>query len=645
MASTNPRHDIPSIQLLPRDIAEKIAAGEVIERPFSVVKELVENSVDAKARMVQVRLEDGGHRTIEVTDDGHGIPSEQMPLALERHATSKIKELDDLWNLYTMGFRGEAIPSIAAISHFTLESRTIGATGRSLIYEGGKLREDKVLPANAPVPMPSGTRVLVEHLFYNVPARLKFLKSKASESAAVRDLLERLALCWPSVSFTLVSEGRKTLVLPATTTPEVRFAEVIDTPVQDVEAIAGHYDGITLSGWFDRNGRAANSRQIYLAVNGRMLRDRQLQQACVVALRPAMMEGQFPRLYLNVEISPQEIDVNVHPTKSEVRFQRSRDVFGLIHATLGRIAKEPTKAYYELAPQKQEPTPQFQHQLFTPSESTTLFRTKSLSEQGPPLNLAHSIAAMEPRALDAIQATETSQTTSLQQATERPTPTDMPSRAPNTQSTASVALAKPKRFSHLQYVGQIKNTYLIFQESDGMVLIDQHAAHERINYEAIKTRFLEQGLKAQPLLLSITYKCKPEDAALALDQQDLFLKLGFEIESFGDGQIIIRSAPEGLDTDRILETFAALVESLRNGDGDLSTIVEDPSRLSPRLERILSTAACHSSIRAGQPLAPREAIALVDQMEETPASLNCPHGRPASIKLSFSQIESLFKRS
>jgi len=609
----------PKIRVLPRELAEKIAAGEVIERPFSVVKELVENSLDAGSHMIQVELEEGGHRAIRVVDDGTGIPADDMPLALERHATSKITALDDLWNLHTMGFRGEALPSVAAISHFTLESRMAGHPGRTLAYEGGRLVSDKTLAANALVPLPSGTRVSVEHLFFNVPARLKFLKSKASESGAVRDLLERIALCWPGISFTLLSDNRKTLYLPSTPTPEVRFAEVVDAPVEDIEAYESHYNGITVKGWIDRNGRASNSRQIFLAVNGRMLRDKLLQQACMVAMRPAMMEGEFPRLFLNVEISPQEIDVNVHPTKSEVRFQRSRDVFGLIHSALGRISRTPTQPFYSAdlgkPSTKQQEAPLQETPLIDPGftqrplfqENQTKFRTKTTSTE------TYSSPV---------------ETTPL----------------PLAESTKIIESPSMGRFSKLHYIGQVKNTYLLFQDGDGLVIIDQHAAHERVNYEKIKDRFVNDGLKPQPLLLSATYKCKPEDVALALDQQEFLIKLGFEVEAFGDNHLIIRSSPEGLGADKVLETFHAIMETLRDSDDDLEAATKDPSRLSPKLERTLSTAACHSSIRAGQPLAPREAQALVDQMETTASSLNCPHGRPASVKLTFSQLESLFKR-
>lgn len=621
-----------TIQILPPELAEKIAAGEVIERPFSVVKELVENSIDAQARSIQIELEDGGLKSLRITDDGSGIPLEDMPLALKRHATSKIRTLDDLWNLSTMGFRGEALPSIAAVSHFTLESRVTGSTGRSLQWEGATSVFDRPLAANAKVPLPSGTRVSVEHLFYNVPARLKFMKSRASEAAAIRDLIERLALCHPTISFSLTSEGRKTLSLPATELGEQRFAEVLDAPVEHIEDFEGHYNGITVRGWWDREGRAANSKQVYLAVNGRMLKDRQLLQSCTAALRSAMMEGEYPRVFLEVVAPPTEIDVNVHPAKAEVRFQRARDVFQLIHATLSRIAQNPQKAAY-IAP---EITSQSRSiELESPrlfENLPTQFRKKEM-----PIGLTAATAVTAP----ALTKQTILQPPSFAHSNHS---APLAAKGPTIQNQVQVP-SRASRFSSLQYVGQVKNTYLLFQESDGLILIDQHAAHERVQYELLRQKLKSRDLKSQPLLISITVKCRPEEMALALEESEFFFHFGFEFEAFGEDHLIVRSAPEGLESSRILDTFRALLQSLRENDESPTTSTRDPSLLSPQWERALSTAACHSSVRAGQPLSPREAIALVEQMEETPSSLNCPHGRPASIKLTFQQIENLFKRS
>ena len=606
------------VRVLPPDVAEKIAAGEVIERPFSVVKELVENAIDAGARNITVELESGGLRRVSVIDDGHGIAESDVLAALERHGTSKISEADDLWRLHTLGFRGEALPSIAAISLFTMETRRKGEPGRNVVVEGGKPSLNRVLAANAQVPYPSGTRTSAEHLFFNVPARLKFLKAKSSEAAAVRDLLLRLAVSRPQVAFTMVSEGRRTLQLPATDLLDERVAAILDVPPESLEAVAADHDGIQVRGYVDQDGRASNSKDIYLAVNGRMVKDKLLQQAVMVALRPVMMEGEYPRAFLEVRVPTEDVDANVHPTKTEVRFHKPRDVFQVIGVALAPVARAHARVAYEarglgenLPPTASTPLPrpavEMQPALLT--EHRTVFRSKPVAE---PLFQAGAGPALDP-------------------ATTAPT---------------AVTLAAPRahsRFSALHYVGQVKNTYLLFQDGDGLVLIDQHAAHERINYEKLKTQLLTDGMAPQPLLIGATVKMSAEDIALALDCDKELARFGFEVEAFGGQHLIIRSRPAGLDESRVGETFQALLTHLREHDGEAAH--GDPTRLSPRLERLINTAACHSSIRAGQPLSVAEAEALVAEMEATPSSLNCPHGRPASIRLNFSQIEGLFGRS
>lgn len=612
------------IRVLPRELAEKIAAGEVVERPSSVIKELVENSLDANAKVIRVELEEGGRKRLSVIDDGHGIPPEEMPIALERHATSKIDELDDLWNLRTMGFRGEALPSVAAVSRFTLESRTLrsdGVNGRRLYLEGGRQVRDQSLDPTSPLQdRPTGTLIIVEDLFFNVPARLKFLKSKSGESANIRELIERIALCNPAVGFTLISEGRKSLQLEAAH-PSKRVADILETSPENIETFESQFEDITVRGWLDRDSRASNSRYIYLAVNGRMVRDKLLQQAVLVGLRPRMMEGEYPKIYLEVEVPPADVDVNVHPAKSEVRFRRSRDVFQVVHGALERLAKKPTQNYYS-SPLNIEPEPEPKQSRIFETERTT-YKTKEYysAPSEPSAPIEPSIGRESPAPLD-FQP----------KAQYHPDHLNHP-----------VHPIQKKSFTTLHYIGQLKNTYLLFQDDGGLVLIDQHAAHERINYEKIKAEFLATGLQPQPLLLSAVVKCSPEKLNLALENSGAFTKLGFEFEAFGENSLVIRSAPLGIESERSAELFRSLLEELSSSDAP-EILAKDPSRLSAKTERMLATSACHSSVRAGQSLSAHEARELAAQMEETESSLNCPHGRPASIRLTYSQIEGLFKR-
>ncbi len=642
------------IRRLPKNVAEKIAAGEVVERPFSVVKELVENSLDAGASTVEISLETGGLRLIQVTDDGHGIAADELPLSLERHATSKIENIDDLWKLSTMGFRGEALASISSISRFTLESRRDGQTGRRLLLEGGEIIKDEIVEIGAT--NSSGTKITVEHLFYNVPARLKFAKSKASEAMAVRDLLERIALSWPKVSFHLEVDSRQTLNLPAVQTAEDRVAQVLDSAPENLREFQSQYHSIQVRGWFDDAIRGKNSKQIYLSVNQRMVKDKLLLQAVQVALRPLMMEGEYPRLYLDIILPAQSVDVNVHPAKTEIRFEKPQDVFQLIQIALAPLARRtgPQPYKVELAGSSAGGAPTLLGSAFRPQASEpssraydTNYKQESLMIAAEPLFNTKFFVDQVPQAHTSVpqqvatigsepdSSLPTAEYTATPHVAHSSLETELPSHLSQEQSP-EVEQAAP-----YHYIGQLKNTYLLFQDETGMILIDQHAAHERIRYEKIKTDFFHRGLKSQPLLISLTVKTKPEILSVVLDAPELFAKLGFEIEAFGDQDLLVRAIPENLDVVQAREVLNALLVALQDSD---SSLPDDPTILSPKLERLLSTAACHSSIRAGQTLSRQEALSLVTQMHSTKSANHCPHGRPATLRLEFSEIESLFKR-
>lgn len=544
------------------------------------------------------------------------------------------------------GFRGEALPSIAAISRFTLESRFPKQKGKKLYLEGGSLLNEAVL-SSSPLQFAHGTRIVVEDLFYNVPARLKFQKAKATESGQVRELLERIAFSHPHISFTLTSDGRKTLDLKATRDMAARVSDIFETNPEDLEFFESHFEKLHVQGWIDRNARAANSRQVFLSVNQRMVRDKLLHQAVIVGLRSMLMEGEYPKIYLSLEVHPQDIDVNVHPAKSEVRFHKSKDVFQFIQGALERLAQKSPKAFYSTQ-LSEKPAATFT--LMARDSETALPHTQAApveTQTAAPLFSDRTTQFRSKPNFETWKTTATSANTDTTAPEQRGPNQDSPSfgqanSTPGTAPSASTVTNQPSLPS-LHYIGQVKNTYLLFQDSDGLVLIDQHAAHERIRYEEIKKSFFEQGLQPQPLLLSSTVKCKPQDIELALEQRAIFEKLGFEFEPFGETSLILRSLPQNLDQRQASELFMALIEELRDAEGD-RLLAEDPTSFSPKLDRILATSACHSSIRAGQALSPKEAQELFVAMENTPSSLNCPHGRPASIKLTFSQIEGLFKR-
>jgi DNA mismatch repair protein MutL len=620
------------IQVLPKEIAEKIAAGEVIERPASVIKELVENAIDANASHIRIEIEDAGKKLIRVTDNGCGIPYDEVLLAFKHHATSKIQKIDDLWNLKTMGFRGEALPSIAAISRLTMITKSFNFKPRKVYMEANQVLKDETLLdfefLNSIYELgATGTSIIVEDLFYNVPARLKFQRSKTNETSFIREMIESFALSNPKINFYFFSEARKSfeaITLNTLSDEEkelARVSSIFGVALDDIEVFSTQTDEIKVIGYLDRNTRAKNTKQIYLSVNQRIVKDKLLQQAVISALRPRMMEGEYPKIFLKLILPPQEVDVNVHPTKSEVRFQKSKDVYQLIFGVLNKLAQTNSKPYYSVSMNTTKP---FIQSLFsgTSEENKFNFKTKE--------NFFISTKNLDTNDNSLTSATSSDSTSSFDKENEN-------------LLTNQLSQNKNNLFSSLHYIGQLHNTYLLFQESDGLVIIDQHAAHERINYEKIKNQFLNEGIKAQPLLISMTIKCKPEEVIIATENHDLFQKFGFEIEVFGNDCLLLRTIPSFLSQSQAKDLFLSLLEELKDID-DPKVLLENFDHISKKLERLLSTTACHASIRAGQTLSKEEAIALLIEMETTPSSLNCPHGRPASIKLNLSQIEGLFKR-
>ncbi len=597
------------INILPKELSEKIAAGEVIERPASVVKELIENSIDSGATEIRVELVDAGKRKIQITDNGTGMNDEDVLISLERHATSKISKLDDLWNLHSMGFRGEALPSIAAISRFTIDTKAANQNGKHVYFEAGTLKTQSHAER-----LHTGTTITVEDLFYNVPARLKFQKTRSTEAAFIREMLEHFALTHPQIAFTLIHDDRKSFSYSAQSEKSARIHEIFETKNDsDLEYFESKYQEIEVCGWLDRNARMPNSKSVFVSVNERIVRDKLLLQSVLTALKPRMMEGEFPRIALYVQVPPSEIDVNVHPTKSEVRFQKSKDVFQVVHGALNKLATIATKPYYSTSLVKESKVEAlFQEPIF--SKDIFQFKTKEFDQS----------EMSQPSVALSFKREASNQTVSMQK-----------SQISETITTSQT--------SNLHYIGQLKNTYLLFQDNEGMVLIDQHAAHERINYEKIKTKFFANSIQKQPLLMSITVKCTPEDQAFAIENTSFFSKLGFEIETFGEKSILLRTIPQGVSDKHALELFNQLLSEIKESTPE-EILESDPSKISAHLDRMLATTACHSSIRAGQTLSSWEAKDLFNQMQTTESSLNCPHGRPASIQLSFDQIETLFKR-
>ncbi len=588
----------PEIRQLDESAVNRIAAGEVVERPASAVKELVENAIDAGARRIEVAYADGGKTLIRVRDDGHGMSPEELPLALARHATSKI-DGSDLLNIRSFGFRGEALPSLGAVGRLTITSRAQGAPGARITVSGGRME-----PAR-PEAAPHGTCVELRDLFHATPARLKFLRSDRAEAQAIADVLRRLALAAPQVGFALhdVSQGghREILRLDAGQGTlfdalEARVAAVLGREfTANALRIDAAREGLRLTGFaglptFSRGAAVAQ----YFAVNGRPVRDKLLVGALRAAYADVLARDRHPVAVLEIGCVPELVDVNVHPAKTEVRFRdpglaRGLVVSGLRHALAeGGHRSSSTLGGALGAMAAQRPA--------TPSSGA---RQAAYNLQAP-LGMAESPAQWDVSA--------------------RAEP------APEPEPDAPLGAAR----------AQLHGNYIIAQTPDGMLIVDQHAAHERLVYERLKRARAVSGVPAQTLLIPEIVEPGAAQAAELLDMAADLAQLGLVIEPFGGGAVAVRATPAPLGT----VDAAALIRDILDELADQGT----SAQLEARLDAVLSRMACHGSVRAGRQMRPDEMNALLREMEATPQSGQCNHGRPTYVELSLAQIEALFGR-
>lgn len=624
-----------TVQRLPDDLANKIAAGEVVERPSAVVKELVENAVDAGATRVEVNIRDGGRALVEVIDDGRGMSRQDALLSIERHTTSKIAHADDLFAIHTFGFRGEALASIAAVSRFTLTTRRaedLAAT--RIVIEGGTIKA--VEEVGAPV----GTRIEVAELFHNVPARLKFLRAKGTESGHVIDWLSRVALAKKEVGFTLVSDGRVQLKAEATPELRERIAAVLSREVYDVIYPVEHaHEGIRVTGFVAGPQRQlSTNRELFTFVNGRYVRDRSLLHAVGRAYEGVLQVGRSPMVVVFIELPPDRVDVNVHPQKLEVRFENGRDVTSTVYRAIRPVlasspwlaTQAPVKTYAldPLAPSKPQPVPAPVQTAIDTSEPDAHLPALTGAELTPlqqrvagalrkhvqqHLDLDSPLFAQEPRAMPPPVA-----------------PAPRPVMPPP-------AVGGQLVFSRLRYLGQLKQTYLVCEGPDGLVLIDQHAAHERILYERMRAARAGDAARGQPFLVPISLELSASDARLVEASLEDLADLGFELEPFGGTTFLLKAAPGELEGADLGQVICELATGLRtHGQGDAATASE---------EALLIRMSCHAAVRAGDPLEPAEALALLRDLDGTPFHAQCPHGRPVTAKFDVAMLEGLFKRT
>ncbi|HEY1930429.1 MAG TPA: DNA mismatch repair endonuclease MutL [Acetobacteraceae bacterium] len=583
------------IRILPETTVNRIAAGEVIERPAAAVKELVENALDAHATRIGVALANGGIDRIEVTDDGIGMTADELALAVQRHATSKLTADDDLTGIATLGFRGEALPSIGAAARLEITSRPADAPHASMIrVEGGQVSEP------APAAGPPGTRVTVRDLFFATPARRKFLKQPRTEADYAEAAIRRLALAAPGTAFRLETDGRTVFDLP----PQQRAARAAALLGPDAAAALLPVDEargpLRLSGFICSPAvtRASAAAQA-LTVNGRPVADPVLKTAVRVAYRAMIEAGRHPVVALYLDLPADELDVNVHPAKAELRFRDPGAVRSLVIGALGRALAAGAGTVTQAAALSPRPPMQL-FQSRPPSHGITALPLPGMG-YGPGMAEA-PLGFTAPPAARMLTPAE-------------PHP-DHPLGAP---------------------VAQVLDTYVIAVASDGsLVLVDQHAAHERLTHEAIREQMVGGGVRSQALLLPAVVELAAGDAARLLARADDLTRLGLELEAFGPGAVLVRALPAALGAPEPAPLLRDLADELAE--------MEEATALDARLDAVIARMACHGSIRAGRRLAPAEMDALLRQMEATPRAATCSHGRPTFLKLSRGEIERLFGR-
>jgi len=637
---------MPIIRQLPVSLVNKIAAGEVIERPASVVKEMLENSVDAGATMIEVLVEGGGTDLIRISDNGCGIEPEQLELALAPHATSKLKDSEDLFDVRTLGFRGEALASIAEISHMTLRSRVASSDSGYELRAQGSERE-----AIKPCAMDIGTTIEVRHLFFNTPVRRKFMKTPSTEMGHVVEAFTRVALAFPHVHMILCSNDRVQYDLPETSRWADRIRAFFGDEVADALISVEHQDEkVKVRGYVaDPSLSRSNNRMQCLFLNGRYIRDRALQHALSEAYRGLLMVGRMPVCFLQMEIDPKTVDVNVHPTKVEVRFEDSGAIYSrLLHTirhrflTSNLVAKPRDAAIDPQATPIPTPTTGPANTTsMAPASSNTALMDWARSQQSVPDFRPFPSSGFSNDPFRSVPFTPVA-------PTQQPawTPSVSPVQTPVALSADPLLDAidfSPKHSGAQDIMGsaravgfQIHNRYLITQDEAGMVIIDQHALHERILFEQIKSKVLSKSLDRQRMLVPATVQLTSAEAAMALDSKEMLAEIGFEVESFGGDTIVLNAYPSILSNRAPEEMLRQVLEALMSGGKKVNA--QDV------LDELMNMMACKAAIKAGDRLSDPEITALLEQRHLYHDTHHCPHGRPTALFFSREQLDKMFKR-
>ena len=641
---------MPKILQLPTHVANLIAAGEVVERPASVVKELLENAVDAGASQITVEIRDGGMTFLRVTDNGCGMSAEDARTAFLRHATSKLRTAEDLAAITTMGFRGEALAAIASVSRIDLLTKTPGAiSGTSLTLEAGVITEESEAGC------PDGTTIIIRDLFFNTPARMKFMKSDTVEGGKVAAAVQMQALAHPEVSFRFLRDGKEVLSTPGDGSLEAAVYCVYGRACAQMVKVESRWEGYSLSGYVSKptDSRPSRSLQTFF-VNDRPVKSRILIAALEEAYRNQIMTGKFPACVLHLHLPASAVDVNVHPAKTEVKFLSEKAVFDCVHyGVLGALNKTPDRPQVQFKPQTLPPVPKAApsvpmykpaQQPAAPKKSEPFFRTMTAEEYKNFSAVISQVPQPQKQAAAAtVKAVEQEKHLNVQeqiilpkidpivQIAPAPQPTAQPVTAPEPEQTEISAMPREIPW---RMVGELYNSYILVEQGEDAFLIDKHAAHERILFEKLKAN--QEAISSQMLLTPVPVRLQPDGVAILLANQDLLEQLGFEIDQFGDNTVLLRQIPMDLAPEDAAEAAESLAADLLNGRRENKDNLRD---------ELLHTVACKAAIKAGWHTDERELLVLVKQVMAREDLKYCPHGRPICITLSKKQLEKQFKRT
>ncbi len=608
------------IKILPEDLVDKIAAGEVVERPASVVKELVENSIDAGAKNITVEIKKGGIKLVRVTDDGAGMDEKNALLAFERHATSKIATAEDLFQIGTLGFRGEALPSVASISLLDMLTRTSGElSGTRLKIEGGVIKEKKQMGA------PVGTSIVVREIFYNVPARRKFLKTVVTETRHIIDLLTKFAIAYPEISFKLNSDERELFDFSPTSDLSQRIADIFGkVKAESMIVMKAADETPTVNGFLGKPEIARSNRaELYLFVNRRPISSRSLYHAVQSGYQELLPKGKFPFAILFIEIDPKLIDVNVHPTKSEVRFADERGVHDLVYERIKESLSTPEiVADLKTAEKREEPFP-------TDSSKKTVYpfqKDKSF------LQKARQAGPYEVESRK-VEEQDSSQDSFFSEPPGTVTP--KPTQDQVSMEKRRGGLKEKGVEPGLANYWQLADTYILSQAKGNLMVLDQHAAHERILYEEALRNLTERQAASQQVLFPTVSELTPGEFQILQEHEGLIRKLGFEIKHFGGRTILVTAVPT-LIRNKSGEVFLKEI---------LTQLEEEEKVEKDRAKAVAKSFACHGAIKAGERLNREEMQGLARQLFAAHEPYSCPHGRPTVIKLSLEELNKKFGRS